>query len=52
MLYAVLAVAGNVVYTFSNGISWQGHLGGAIAGIVMALLLFGKERKRSDAEGW
>lgn len=47
MLYAVLAVAGNVVYTFSNGISWQGHLGGAIAGVLMALLLFRNEREQN-----
>lgn len=49
MLYAILAVAGNAVYTFSSGISWQGHLGGDVTGIVLALLLFGKERKRSGA---
>ncbi|MBR3428633.1 MAG: rhomboid family intramembrane serine protease [Clostridia bacterium] len=47
MLYAILAVAGNVVYTFSYGISWQGHLGGAITGILMALLLFGNERRHT-----
>ena len=47
MLYAILAVAGNVVYTFSYGISWQGHLGGAIAGVLMALLLFRNEREQN-----
>lgn len=45
LLYAVLSVAGNIIYTFSSGISWQGHFGGAIAGAVLALILFANERK-------
>ena len=44
---AVLSVAGNIIYTFSFGISWQGHFGGAIAGVLMALVLFAKERRGS-----
>lgn len=46
MLYAILAVAGNVIYTFSYGISWQGHFGGAIAGTLIALVLFSKDKTR------
>ncbi len=49
MLYAVIAVAGNVLYTFSAGISWQGHLGGAIAGVLMAFVLFSGERRKRSA---
>ena len=47
MLYAIIAVAGNVFYTFRFGISWQGHFGGAIAGTLLALILFASERKAS-----
>ena len=47
MLYALHAVIGNVLYTFSSNVSWQGHFGGAIAGALIALLLFAKERKES-----
>lgn len=47
MLYAIIAVAGNVFYTFRFGISWQGHFGGAIAGTLLALILFATERKAS-----
>ena len=44
LLYAIIAVAGNIIYTFSYGISWQGHFGGAIAGALLALILFRSER--------
>lgn len=46
LLYAILSVAGNIIYTFSNGVSWQGHFGGAIAGALTALILFSGERKK------
>ena len=49
MLYAIVAVAGNVIHTFSAGVSWQGHFGGAIAGALVALLLFAQERKARQA---
>lgn len=34
------------VFPMSTGVSWQGHLGGAIGGILAAWLLFRRERKR------
>ena len=30
----------NLVYSFSAGVSWQGHIGGGIAGLVVALIMF------------
>lgn len=47
LLYAILAVTGNVIYTFTYAISWQGHFRGAIAGALFALILFAGERKAS-----
>ena len=37
------------VFPMSTGVSWQGHLGGAIGGILAAWLLFRRERKRQAA---
>jgi membrane associated rhomboid family serine protease len=34
------------VFPISTGVSWQGHLGGAVGGILAAWLLFRRERKR------
>lgn len=47
LLYAIISVTGNVIYTFSYGISWQGHFGGAIAGGLLSLVLFANERKQN-----
>ena len=30
----------NLVYSFSAGVSWQGHFGGGIAGLIVALIMF------------
>jgi membrane associated rhomboid family serine protease len=35
------------VFPMSTGVSWQGHLGGAIGGILAAWLLFRRERART-----
>ena len=48
LLYAIFSVAGNIIYTFTTGISWQGHLGGAIAGALLSLILFANERKTTE----
>ena len=50
MLYAFVAVIGNVLSTFAAGISWQGHFGGAIAGVIAALLLFKQEKQEKKIE--
>ena len=34
-------------FGYQRHVSWQGHFGGAIAGVLIALLLFAKERKES-----
>ena len=39
-IYVLRGIALNLVYSFSAGISWQGHLGGAIAGLLVASILF------------
>ena len=30
----------NLIYSFSAGVSWQGHIGGGIAGLIVALIMF------------
>ena len=45
---AIKCIAVNVIYTFtSSGISWQGHVGGIIGGVIAALI-FIREPKHND----
>lgn len=37
--YALRGIAINLLYSFSSGVSWQGHIGGGITGLAAALLL-------------
>ena len=39
--YALRGILLNLVYSFSAGVSWQGHIGGGIAGLIAALVLCG-----------
>ena len=48
-VYALRGIMLNLVYSFSAGVSWQGHFGGAIAGALVAFLLFAQERKARQA---
>lgn len=43
--YALRGIVINLIYSFSAGVSWQGHIGGGIAGLAAAALLC-----RSDAD--
>ena len=37
--YALRGIVINLIYSFSAGVSWQGHIGGGIAGLAAALAL-------------
>ncbi len=46
-LFVGRAIVVNLIYSFSEGVSWQGHIGGGIAGFLMASVLIvidGKNR--------
>ena len=54
--YALRGIVVNLLYSFSAGVSWQGHIGGGLAGLVAALFLCkgneaGPERVEGQAEG-
>lgn len=38
--YALRGIIINLIYSFSYGVSWQGHIGGGIGGLLIALALF------------
>ena len=38
-VYALRGVVINLIYSFSAGVSWQGHIGGGIAGLLAAVAL-------------
>ena len=38
-VYALRGIVINLIYSFSAGVSWQGHIGGGIAGLAAAALL-------------
>lgn len=38
--YAFRGIIVNLIYSFSAGVSWQGHIGGGIGGLLIALVLF------------
>ena len=37
--YALRGIVINLIYSFSAGVSWQGHIGGGIAGLLTALVV-------------
>ena len=44
--YALRGILLNLVYSFSNNVSWQGHIGGGIAGLAAAFALCGNQQKK------
>ena len=38
-VYALRGILINLIYSFSAGVSWQGHIGGGVAGLATALAL-------------
>lgn len=42
--YALRGIILNLVYSFSAGVSWQGHIGGGIAGLIAAFALCGQKK--------
>ena len=50
-VYALRGIVLNLVYSFSAGVSWQGHIGGGIAGLLAALALCGSIPRKEDYYG-
>ena len=46
--YALRGIVINLIYSFSAGVSWQGHIGGGIAGLAAAAVLF----RNDNQYGW
>ena len=44
--YAFRGIILNLIYSFSANVSWQGHIGGGIAGLITAFLVCGDQQKR------
>lgn len=45
--YALRGILLNLVYSFSAGVSWQGHIGGGIAGLLVSFALCWNNNNRS-----
>ena len=43
-VYALRGIVVNLLYSFSAGVSWQGHIGGGVAGLLTALLVSDETR--------
>lgn len=43
--YALRGIAINLIYSFSAGVSWQGHIGGGAAGLLAALVVSDDRRR-------
>ncbi len=46
--YALRGIIFNLIYSFSAGVSWQAHIGGGIAGLLVALIIFNNERQQAS----
>lgn len=40
----------NLVYSFSAGVSWQGHIGGGVAGVLAAIALCGQNQDQGQQQ--
>jgi len=48
-MYVGRGILFNLIYSFSAGVSWQGHIGGGIAGFIMAVLLLSGNKPQNRA---
>ena len=48
---ALRCILVNLIYSFSAGVSWQGHIGGGIAGLIIALIMFTSKNGSSGSNG-
>lgn len=48
--YALRGIVINLVYSFSANVSWQGHFGGGIAGLIAAFFLCGQQKNLPAGE--